>query len=904
MNETHDDRRVTDYVFGELPPEQLAAFEQELAQSPQLRQEVDAIRDAVAALQSEFESRSPAVSPAQRRVVEDAIEQRAKWQVSAVAPQATHGSDHARSRFAVAGVLAASVLIAAGLTFPLWRSQTPTEISMHSTSNRPSKPDATKASRAPDDQSNGIRESALGRGQDALAIDRQGVAFNEGLEVEEENLSSMLPSLDAIESASRMSARGSQSANQPDSSDPFSDVRELEESLGVPGGGLPGDPLAEPAAVLGDIRDGEVRDGDRDYLFAADEDAREYFGRAGKALRSDAQAGGMGGGSGKMSGLESQSDGASALDGLATGESKVLADDIAPSAQPSQWSLNLETEADSIAAVTGMQSMMGGMIETEMEMDAEQMDDMMMELEPMQMGMNFGMQMSGDMPLDVAGNAVRGNAVRDGDIREGGVRQRAKQQAIDATADRYARINDNPFVDVGQAPLSTFSIDVDTASYSKIRSLLQSNVLPRPDAVRIEELLNYFDYDYPAPQDSHPFAAVMEIASCPWNAEHRLARIGIQAREIETQRPSSNLVFLLDVSGSMDDPAKLPLVVEGMKLLTNQLNENDKVAIVVYAGAAGMVLDATRGDKKQAITAALDRLSAGGSTNGGQGIVLAYQIARDHFIRGGTNRVILCSDGDFNVGVTGTEELIRIAKENAGSNIFLSVLGFGTGNHNDEMMERLSNEGNGNYAFIDSKREAEKVFVEELGSTLVTVAKDVKIQIEFNPKQVSQYRLIGYENRRLKDADFANDKKDAGEIGAGHTVTALYELVPAESSADAVPSKKRLRYQEPTVLSERGDSNETLTLNLRYKQPDGETSTLIEIPVEDSGKRFLQTDRDFRFAAAVAGFGMLLRNSPHRGDLSLEEVHTMAIDGAKGDDFGYRNEFVELVKQARTLRGE
>ena len=471
-----------------------------------------------------------------------------------------------------------------------------------------------------------------------------------------------------------------------------------------------------------------------------------------------------------------------------------------------------------------------------------------------------------------------------------------------ASGDRFAPIEDNPFVRVDRSPLSTFSIDVDTASYAKVRSLLTQSILPRPEAVRIEELLNYFDYDYPAPNDDHPFAASMEIAACPWNANHRLARVGIKGREIEVDRPSSNLVFLLDVSGSMDEPNKLPLVIEGMKMMTDQLTENDKVSIVVYAGAAGLVLDATRGDKKRRIGLALDRLKAGGSTNGGQGIMLAYELARDNFIVGGTNRVILCSDGDFNVGVTGTDQLVKIAAENAKSNIFLSVLGFGTGNHNDAMMEQISNRGNGNYAFIDSKAEAKKVLVEELGGTLVTIAKDVKIQIEFNPKHVASYRLIGYENRVLSARDFNNDKKDAGEIGAGHTVTALYEIVPADEDGKGSPSDG-LRYQEGQRLSQQAESGELLVLKLRYKQPDGDTSTLIEVPAVDSGKRFSQTDRDFKFAAAVAAFGMLLRESPHCGDANLAKVARIAREGAKGDDFGYRTEFVSLVEKAEQLRG-
>lgn len=476
---------------------------------------------------------------------------------------------------------------------------------------------------------------------------------------------------------------------------------------------------------------------------------------------------------------------------------------------------------------------------------------------------------------------------------------------IGGGGDRFEPIVDNEFLHVSRSPLSTFSIDVDTASYAKVRSMLQRHSLPSPDSVRIEEMLNYFHYDYPTPTDDHPFSASMEIASCPWNPEHRLARIGIKSREIETDRPSSNLVFLLDVSGSMDEPNKLPLVVDGMKMLTEQLSANDKVAIVVYAGAAGLVLESTRGDKKQAIMSALDRLKAGGSTNGGQGIALAYDVARDNFVVGGTNRVILCSDGDFNMGVTGTDALVALAKENAKSNVFLSILGFGSGNHNDSMMEQVSNDANGNYAFIDNAAEARKVLIEELGETLVTIAKDVKIQVEFNPMEVESYRLIGYENRILDDEDFNNDLVDAGEIGAGHTVTALYEVVPAAKAGKTTASPKvdPLRYQEPARLSQAAEGGEMLALKLRYKEPEGLTSTLIQFPVSDTGKSFRETDRDFKFAASVAAFGMLLRHSPYAGTASMERVLTMAREGAVGDDYGYRTEFLAMVERAGQLTG-
>ncbi|MFP6604839.1 MAG: VWA domain-containing protein [Pirellulaceae bacterium] len=472
--------------------------------------------------------------------------------------------------------------------------------------------------------------------------------------------------------------------------------------------------------------------------------------------------------------------------------------------------------------------------------------------------------------------------------------------------DRYDRIYENRFLRVSNNPLSTFSIDVDTASYSKVRMYLQQHrMLPRPDAVRIEELLNYFNYKYEPPTNDQPFAARVEVAQCPWAPKHRLARIGIKGREIErTNRPFSNLVFLLDVSGSMSSANKLPLLKRGMKMLVDQLGENDRVAIVVYAGAAGLVLDSTSADHKDVILGALDRLRAGGSTNGGDGIQLAYRVALDHFIKGGVNRVILCTDGDFNVGTTGTGSLVRLAEANAKTGTFLTVLGFGMGNHNDAMMEQISNKGNGNYAFIDTEKEAHKVLVEQISSTLVTIAKDVKIQIEFNPQKVAAFRLIGYENRILAAEDFNDDKKDAGEIGAGHTVTALYEIIPVGVESDALGDVDKLKYQKKTKPSNTANNGELLTIKLRYKQPDGDTSTLLKFPVKDTGKRFGEADQDFRFAAAVAQFGMLLRDSQFKGDSTYAALREIATEAAANDDSGYRQEFLELVKIAHELSGQ
>ncbi len=476
------------------------------------------------------------------------------------------------------------------------------------------------------------------------------------------------------------------------------------------------------------------------------------------------------------------------------------------------------------------------------------------------------------------------------------------------SGDQYTRINENPFIEAqGGNAVSTFSIDVDTASYANVRQfLMQSNQLPLPDAVRIEELVNYFDYDYSGLTDEVPFAAHVETAGCPWHPEHRLVRIGIKGHEIErTRRPQSNLVFLIDVSGSMNQPAKLPLLVEGMKMLTRELGENDRVAIVVYASSEGLALPSTSGDKQATILAALEQLRAGGSTAGGAGIELAYQTAQDNFIEGGTNRVILCTDGDFNVGVTSTSELERMAENNAKeSGIFLTVLGFGRGNLNDAMMEAISGKGNGNYHYVDNRTEARKVLVEEMAGTLVTIAKDVKIQVEFNPSQVAGYRLLGYENRMLRTEDFNDDKKDAGEIGAGHTVTALYQVVPAGKSVD-VPDADPLKYQQAAKpASEVPASGEMLTLKIRYKKPDGDSSTKLEFPITDTGGSFAEATDDFQFAAAVASFGMLLRDSEHRGNTSYAAVLEIAEGGMGRDLHEYRVEFLQLVKRARKLAGE
>ncbi len=467
--------------------------------------------------------------------------------------------------------------------------------------------------------------------------------------------------------------------------------------------------------------------------------------------------------------------------------------------------------------------------------------------------------------------------------------------------EQYELLEENPFQLAASEPLSTFSIDVDTAGYANVRRMIRQGRKPPVDAVRIEEMVNYFRYRYPEPEGDAPFSVSTEVTACPWRSEHRLARIGLRARPVDwSDRPASNLVFLLDVSGSMDYPNKLPLVKKAVKMLVETLDGNDRVAVVAYAGAAGLVLDSTTCDHETAILDALEQLRAGGSTAGGEGIQLAYEVAERHLIPGGLNRVILCTDGDFNVGITDQGSLVRLIRKKAQSGVFLTVLGFGMDNLQDSTLEKLADEGNGNYGYVDSELEARKLLVQEAGGTMITVAKDVKIQVEFNPARVHAYRLIGYENRLLEHQDFADDTKDAGEIGAGHTVTALYEVVPAGIDLE-VPGVEPLRYQRPPDLAAAADSGELLFVKLRYKLPDGDASTLVTLPVTDPGSTFDAASEDLQFAAGVAAFGLLLRDSRFRGEASFDLVSELTSHGAAYDPNGYRTELVELVAAAREL---
>jgi Ca-activated chloride channel homolog len=473
----------------------------------------------------------------------------------------------------------------------------------------------------------------------------------------------------------------------------------------------------------------------------------------------------------------------------------------------------------------------------------------------------------------------------------------------DYNTESYAAVTENGFKSVKKDPLSTFSIDVDNASYTNIRRFINQGQLPPPDAVRIEEMVNYFKYSYPEPSGEHPFSVSAELAVCPWEKKHLLMQVGLKGKDInKASLPPSNIVFLIDVSGSMDDPNKLPLLKSGLGLLVRELRPIDHIAIVVYAGSAGLVLESTPGNRKEAILRAIDNLQAGGSTAGGAGLKLAYSEAGENYIEGGNNRIILATDGDFNVGESGNDAMERLVEQKRKNGIFITVLGFGMGNIKDDKMEIIADKGNGNYSYIDNLQEARRVLVREFGGTLFTIAKDVKLQLEFNPARIKAYRLIGYENRLLAAEDFNNDRKDAGEMGAGHTVTALYELIPSGSD-ETVPSVDPLKYgsfhEKEKMRSDYPD--EDLTIKVRYKLPEGSSSTLLTQAVSGPVSTINNSSANLRFAAAVAEFGMILRNSEFTGQASLESAAALARSARGEDEEGYRSEFIRLVKTVQDM---
>ncbi|MFN0202476.1 MAG: vWA domain-containing protein [Bacteroidia bacterium] len=469
----------------------------------------------------------------------------------------------------------------------------------------------------------------------------------------------------------------------------------------------------------------------------------------------------------------------------------------------------------------------------------------------------------------------------------------------------YKELPENPFLNVKNAPLSTFSIDVDRASYSNVRRMIESGIKPPKEAVRIEEMVNYFDYEYPQPQGENPIALFTEVGECKWNPQHQVMLVAMQGKKIDLSKaPASNLVFLLDVSGSMNDPNKLPLLKQSLGLLVNNLRAQDKVSIVVYAGAAGLVLPAQSGNKKEEIIAALNRLEAGGSTAGGEGLQLAYKVAKENFIQNGNNRIILATDGDFNVGINSESEMEKFITEKRAEGIFLTCLGFGDGNYKDDRMELLADKGNGNYAYIDNLQEAKKTLVAEMGSTLFTIAKDVKLQVEFNPNKVKAYRLIGYENRILNAEDFKDNKKDAGELGAGHTVTALYELIPVGVDDEFTKEAIQLKYQKvETSAKSESQNSEWATVKFRYKHPSGGISKELSQVVAQKPVSFSQATENYRFASAVALFGLLLRESKYAGKGNLNMVKNMAEAAKSQDKEGYKGDFLKLVAGFSRLGG-
>ena len=471
--------------------------------------------------------------------------------------------------------------------------------------------------------------------------------------------------------------------------------------------------------------------------------------------------------------------------------------------------------------------------------------------------------------------------------------------------EEYSRFTQNNFQRALDIPLSTFSIDVDVASYSNMRRFINNGQLPPADAIRTEELLNYFTYDYPAPRGNDPVSITTEVSAAPWNSQHRLVHIGIKAKEIAMENlPASNLVFLIDVSGSMSDQNKLPLLKSSLKLLVKQLRPQDRVAIVTYANYTNELLASTSCDDKEKIMNAIESLQASGGTAGGDGIQRAYTVAEKNFIKNGNNRIILATDGDFNIGVSSPEGLEKLIESKRSTGIYLTVLGFGMGNYKDNRVQTLAEKGNGNHAYIDNLMEAKKVLVSEFGGTLFTVAKDVKIQVEFNPAKVQAYRLIGYESRLLEDKDFNDDTKDAGEMGAGHSVTALYEIIPVGVKSNLLGDVDPLKYQKVEKKEKKSltDSPELLTLKLRYKQPDSNKSSKMEVIVTDKNLALNNASENFRFSAAVAGFGMLLHDSKYKNDLTYDDVICIARKATNYDSEGYRKEFIRLVESAALLK--
>lgn len=888
-NEPWADQRVTAYVLGELDPTETAAFEQDLERSPALAAAVDEAKGITNQLKSWFAAETPLALDAERRDwIFEVLAQQSEGDTEvspAATPASLSGRDH---RAAVRWmVLAATVVLAIGaigyqLAAKFQAERRERVLALVESSSSES---TEAAKRVP-----GERARA-----EMLSKQVAGEPFGQRASSEEaELLSRSAPgqlSQPAITRLNDTAAEAEASANRSASSALFAD----SASSGV-SRALKGAEAARPAddALLAGGMAGATGLADQQALAPPPTRAQAVMGEPQlEGLAPAAEPLSM-----AMDFTFPAGDVIDRMDADAPAENAETAQlrrqrratsDLYGSGGMGGMGYDIELQPSAgraVATVTG-QPASSGLSESAVPSDRE--------VAPMAAA-----------PLDLFYESAQQSHRM--------VRRPDEGRGPGRAGDRFDPIIENPFKRVGEHPLSTFSIDVDTAAYSKVRQfLMETDRLPRPDVVRIEELVNYFDYGYagPAADSQHPLAADIEIAQCPWNTAHRLARIAVQARRVaEQERPPSNLVFLIDTSGSMNVPNRLPLVKQGLEMLLDRLQPTDRVAVVVYAGSAGLVLDSTPASDVSQIRRALTRLQAGGSTNGGDGIRLAYQTARDHFFAGGINRVILCTDGDFNVGTTSQDELIQLVEQQARGGIDLTVLGFGMGNHNDAMLEQISGRGNGNYAFVDNQQEAQRVLAERATSTLFTVARDVKIQVEFNPGQVAAYRLIGYENRILAKEDFKDDTKDAGEVGAGHSVTALYELIPHNGNTDVLPPVvDDLKYQRPLTNTEAAGGDEVLTVKIRYKPIDRDgnaggsssESIPIEFPAKDSGQTFSQASESYRFAALVAAFGLQLRSSEHRGNWTLADVLREA-SALGGEPDAARVEWRDLVRRAAELQ--
>lgn len=915
--------QLTAFVLGELDEQTTAELKKAARRDPELTAEIKEIRRTLSQVKSIFAAEPvPAeASSSERQKRLDRIFGEAASSSSAAAPVEPVSATEPRSAalaWAPALASVACVLLLAGLSYPAisgWWNQ-----------------DDGSVAAATEDL-NAANNAGLAEEADAGAVSEEEASDEVGASGQAQALkTNPFPSASANEGTEKASSQGSAAPLEPskDARGPGDAPRNLDVSMSE---------LAQPAGNKFEQMESERPGGLSDPFGGVDPFAgpsnTDPFADSPDGASSLAAGAGQGSGAGGMGGYGGEGFGGGAL------ANKEKRRDIS-AASGEEPAVELDAERQ----VLGQPHPFGELSEARRELD-----DLKKEIEKsikpdswIQNGgtgsiepypSNLSLVTSAADKASVAaggGGRARGDSSSERAPLRNEMEERYRNRPrTPAYGDRYEEIYENEFERVESAPLSTFSIDVDTASYAKSRQLLlETRRLPPANAVRIEEFVNYFDYEYSGPKKGNeaPFGTHLAIADCPWNAQNKLVRIALQAEKLDlNKRPKANIVFLLDVSGSMDEPNKLPLVKETLRMLVEQLGENDRVAMVVYAGAAGCVLEGTRGDKQKKILRALDKLEAGGSTNGADGIQLAYQLARDGFIEGGVNRVVLCTDGDFNVGVTSTDALVNIVEENAKSNIFLTVLGYGMGNTNDEMMERISNRGNGVYGFVDNKREAYRQMVKQLSGNLMTVAKDVKIQVEFNPEKVSSYRLLGYENRKMAAKDFRNDKKDAGEIGAGHRVTALYEIVPA-GAEKLEPPKRKLRYgnkrateDKPTTKaaepadkaeepgpSEEADienslSNEWLAVMLRYKQPDEDEATELVYPLKDDASRFSDADRDFRWAASMVEFGMLLRDSRYRGSSNWSGLIEQASSAAGITPDADRQECLEMIRTAAALSG-